>query len=340
MPSDIRIDISFPHHRKRKRLLHFLGHQGVVSLIDLWCKVAEQFPSGHLENYTVDDIEIDAGWDGEPGQFVKVLLDKKVCFLEEKKDGFHIHNWKKRQPWVSNSENRSEISRFNILKKKNPKIRQKLQKLGVESITREQYDCLVNTKVTLKQRLINFKQCLSDCLKNSSEFKPNAHSPSPSPVPLHKRTPKADNKKFKPSSKKNPNPETSSGKFKPKKTDVKNKDFTINLTNTFLQINELCDKIMKLPKTTKRKKNFNPRQWSQKQINNIKHPGAIAKTLDGLIMYWDTSRDPWSYSDDMLSKLNGTFNEADAIAINDELKKQSHSGDIEKLTNGLFKQLL
>ena len=155
-----------------------------------------------------------------------------------------------------------------------------------------------------------------------------------------KEPPTSESKKFKPPNKKKANPETSSGKFKPKKTDVKNNDFTVNLTNTFLEINKLCDKIMKLPKTSKRKKNFNPRQWSQKQINNIKHPGAIAKTLDGLIMYWDTSKDPWGYSDKMLSKLNGTFNEDDAIKVNEILKAQSHSGDIEKLTNGLFKQLL
>lgn len=330
MPSDIRIDISFPHHRKRKRLLHFLGPQGVVSLIDLWCKVAEQFPSGYLGDYTIDDIEIDAGWDGEPGEFVRVLLEKKTRFLEKRDNGFYMHNWKKRQPWVSNSENRSDISRFNILQKKYPKIREALQKLEVNSLSKKEYHCLTNPKVTLKQRLVSFKQRLSECQKNQSEFKPNAHVPlsiNHSPVPLQKEPPESKAKKFKPSSKKKANPEASSGKFKPKKTsaktDVKNRDFSLNFTDIFLQINDSCKKIDSLPKTSKRKEKFNPKQWAQKQIGLVKHPGAIEKCLSGLKMYWDTTGDPWGYLEDSLKKYNGTFNEAEAVKMNDELKNHT-----------------
>lgn len=340
MPSDIRIDISFPHHRKRKRLLHFLGPQGVVSLIDLWCKVAEQFPTGYLKDYTIDDIEIDAGWDGEPGKFVEILLDKKIRFLDKKEDGFHLHNWKKRQPWASNSEKRSNISRFNLLNKKNKDIHKELRLLGVKSISKDEYDYLVNSEATLKQRLKNFKHYLSECQKKSSEFKPNAllllHTPSP--VPLQKEPPKTDTKKFKQPVKKKKNPEQSSGKFLPKKTDVKNKDFTVNFTDTFLQINAYCKNIDSLPKNSKRKSKFNPRQWAQKQIGKTKHPGAIEKCLSGLETFWDTTRDPWGYLDQTLKKYNGNFNEAEAIKANKILKNESGS-DALKNINWLAKEI-
>ena len=142
--------------------------------------------------------------------------------------------------------------------------------------------------------------------------------------------------KFKPQKK---TPAKNAGTFKPKNNNVKNEDFTINLSNTFLKINSICDDILKLPKNSDKKKKFNPRAWAQKKISLKKHPGAIEKSLDGLKIYWDRSRNPWSYCDNILSKVNGTFNEADAIQMNEEFKKLSGSPELISLTAGLFGEI-
>lgn len=356
MPEDIRILLSFRHHRKRKRLLHRLGPQGIVSLIDLWCMVAEQFPSGYLENYTEDDIEIDAGWNGEPGEFVNALLDKNINFIDKKDDGFHMHNWEKRQPWVSNSINRSNISRFNILAKKHRKIHEGLQEIGVSSVTKSDYELLTNIEVTVKQRLKIFKQrlsnakkntveatlkhCLSNaksgeneatlkqCLenpkqrlsndeKNGSDFKPNAHVPvpSPSPVPLHN------------------NPETSSGLIR--LSDVKNPDGSFNFSDTFLEINNTCNQIKKLPQKNKK---FDPNKWAQKKIGKSIHPGAVLKVLSGLVMYWQTTGDPWGWCESQIEKYNGNFNEAEAIKNHEEMKAMNLDA-LNNFTSGLFREM-
>lgn len=115
MSTDIRLDTSFRFHRKRKKLFMALGAEGVLSFIDLMLATAEQRPAGVLEGYDISDIEIEAGWNGNPGQFVQTLLE--IGFLDKDDLGtFSLHNWDIRQPWVFNSEERSDkcrLSRMN-----------------------------------------------------------------------------------------------------------------------------------------------------------------------------------------------------------------------------------
>jgi len=153
-----------------------------------------------------------------------------------------------------------------------------------------------------------------------------------------KKTPAPEIEKFEPLPKKNNNPETSSGLFL-KNNKVKNPDFSVNLTDVFMKINNHCEKIKALPKNSERKKTFNPMAWAQKKINIKKHPGAIEKTLDGLSIYWDRSRDPWAYADTILSKLNGTYNEQESIMIHEDLKKSYNNNQLVELTAGLIKEV-
>lgn len=349
MNSDIRLSLSFRHHRKRKRLIHRLGSDGIISLIDLWCMTAEQYPDGCLKGYTKEDVEIDAGWSGEPGNFFDAIID--IGFLDKSKKGFCLHNWHKHQVWVSKSEERSNISRLNIMSKKHNRVFKELQALNIKSINREDYEFLTDNKVSLKQRLKEFKQRLSnatsDASKNVSEFKPNAHVPvplsvnhSPSPKPLNKKTPDEQQNKsqtFKPTRKKK-TPAKSTGISSDKS--VKNSDFTINLSDTFLKINNACEKITSLPvKKQNKKTSFNPKSWSQKMVNTKKHPGAILKCLDGLVLFWDTTNDPWGYCTSNLEKYNGNFNEQEAIAIHEDLKNNYDNNKLSELTSGLIKGL-
>ena len=94
-----------------------------------------------------------------------------------------------------------------------------------------------------------------------------------------------------------------------------------------------------MPKTSNRKKSFDPKKWAQKKINIKKHPGAIEKTLDGLKIFWDRSRDPWAYANNILSKVNGNFNEADEIEVNEYLKSIPANKDLLSLTAGLIKEI-
>lgn len=355
MSEDIRLSLTFRHHRKRKRLFHRLGANGIISLIDLWCMTAEQFPSGCLKNYSEEDIEIDAGWHGEPGEFFSALIDIK--FLDEVEDGYYLHNWHKHQVWVSKAEERSNISRLNIMSKKHNRIFKELQALNIKSISREDYEFMTENKASLKQRLKIFKQRLSnatsDASKNSSEFKPNAHVPvplsvnhSPSPKPLKKKPQKdtqEKEQKFKPKSKakkKTPAKNAGINSLKFKKTDVKNSDFSTNLSEVFSKINKACDNILKLPVQKRMKKSFfNPRSWAQKMVNTKKHPAAILKCLDGLVLYWDTTKDPWGYCTENLKKYNGNFNEAESIAIHEDLKNNYNNDQLAELTSGLLKSL-
>lgn len=122
-----------------------------------------------------------------------------------------------------------------------------------------------------------------------------------------------------------------------KKNNVKNQDFTENLSDVFLKINQDCDAILSLPKDSKRKESFDPRKWAQKQINSSKHPGAVSRAIGGLKLYWGQSRDPWSYLDTILAKVNGNFNEQESIAIHEDLKNNYDSNQLSKLTAGLIK---
>jgi hypothetical protein len=104
------LDLSFPTHRKRKKLFNTLGAQGVLSLIDLWLATAANRPKGILSGMDEADIALDAQWSGDPAQFCKVLCE--VGFLDQAEDGTYlIHDWKDHQPFAFYAEERSQKSR-------------------------------------------------------------------------------------------------------------------------------------------------------------------------------------------------------------------------------------
>ena len=168
MPDDIRISLSFRHHRKRKKLFQRLGENGVLALIDLWCTVAEQNPTGVLIGYSKEDVEIDAEWKGESGLCVKNILE--IGFIQETKNGFYLHNWDIRQPWVYKSDERSDKSRFSRMAKIYPDIYQQLHIDGVRAISKKDY-----LEITSVQRFVN-----APLTKTNDSLTP---APAPTPVP-------------------------------------------------------------------------------------------------------------------------------------------------------------
>lgn len=112
---DIRLDVSFLGHRKRKRLLNKLGPQGVLSLIDLWLSCRQNKPKGILKGMDEEDIALDAQYPGDPIEFCKTLFE--TGWLEQL-DGngkdwqqgltYAIHDWEDHQSFAFYSIERSE----------------------------------------------------------------------------------------------------------------------------------------------------------------------------------------------------------------------------------------
>ena len=116
MNTDIRIEVSFRGHRKRKKLNMILGPGATDYLLDLWIGVAINKPSGVLTGWDEMDIALEAGWDGDAGKFVAALKDSR--FLDIDAAGtYSLHNWQKRQPWAANHEARSLSASKNQVKR-------------------------------------------------------------------------------------------------------------------------------------------------------------------------------------------------------------------------------
>lgn len=111
MNSDIRVAVSFKGHRKRKKLHKMIGPQGVLCLLDLWLGVAMSNPAGMLTAWDEHDIALEAGWEGDPMEFVVALVDCR--FLEKTADGtFKLHDWEDHQGYVVHAPARSERARL------------------------------------------------------------------------------------------------------------------------------------------------------------------------------------------------------------------------------------
>lgn len=124
-------------------------------------------------------------------------------------------------------------------------------------------------------------------------------------------------------------------KSKLKNKQVMSKNSGKRLDEYFQGINQACDKITALPK---KKKQFDPFKWAQRQVSKSQHPGAIMESLEGLAMFWDSAQDPWAYALNILGKKNGTFNEQEAVAYHEELKNMKNS-QLKFLTQGLLQEM-
>jgi len=112
MVKDIRLKVDFMDHPKTVRLRRELGSEAIECLIRLWGFAADNRPKGELVNMDADDIEIAAKWTGEPGKFVKVLLQKKCKFLMLKNRHYVIHDWKEHQGFLYYADERSKKAKL------------------------------------------------------------------------------------------------------------------------------------------------------------------------------------------------------------------------------------
>lgn len=104
--TDIRISVSFRNHRKRKRLKMMIGEGATDYLLDLWISTAMNRPSGVLNDMDEVDIALDAGWDGDPKEFVGALV--KCGFMDFDGETYSMHDWEDHQGYVVHSDVRKE----------------------------------------------------------------------------------------------------------------------------------------------------------------------------------------------------------------------------------------
>lgn len=110
MNTDIRISTDFFQHPKTVMLEKRLGPKGVLSLIKLWIWAAQTRPDGVLGKKSCEYVAAAAMWKGDCHKFVDILLELEL--LDEDEDGvLSLHNWGKRQPYATKSEERVEKAR-------------------------------------------------------------------------------------------------------------------------------------------------------------------------------------------------------------------------------------
>ncbi len=110
MNADIRISVSFRGHRKRRKFKAVLGPDATDYLLDLWIGAAVSRPEGILHGFSAIDIAMEAGWGGDPKEFLSALIE--VGFIDVLEDGgYALHDWQEHQPFVAQSNVRSERAR-------------------------------------------------------------------------------------------------------------------------------------------------------------------------------------------------------------------------------------
>jgi hypothetical protein len=161
--SDIRLAFSFKNHRKRKKANKLLKLEPSATdyLIDLWIATAENHPDGILHGMDETDIALEAGWNGEPREFVKAL--KTAGWLDNSKGVYRLHDWGDHQRWIIHRPQRVERARKAALAK------HAKDKENKESKTRG-----------------SANRMLSASDKHATEHAPSP-SPSPSPTPKDKK---------------------------------------------------------------------------------------------------------------------------------------------------------
>ena len=115
MNTDIRIQLDFLNHPKRKRLVRRVGSSDYI--INIWLTAATTNPDGRLVEWTVYDIAEAAQWphDRDPQELVNALLEcggpGHAGFLEIVDGVYALHDWADHQPYVVRSPDRKERAR-------------------------------------------------------------------------------------------------------------------------------------------------------------------------------------------------------------------------------------
>lgn len=183
--SDLRISLTLPDHPKVVKLIRLCGEMAFRCLIRLWTRAASDKPDGVLSGWDLDDIEIAAGWTGEPGQFAQALL--QLRFLDEMSGVYCLHDWAEHNPWVAGAGSRSDQARLKALTRWNPQLAKELKKHGITAISAEEYQCLMDFSGTPKDAIKTLKKCQKmhkHADSNATALQEHCTSNAPNPIPI------------------------------------------------------------------------------------------------------------------------------------------------------------
>lgn len=176
--SDARISTGLPAHPKTVKLVRRLGESGGWRLVCLFLWTAANRPDGDLSGMTKEDIEIAAGWTGNPDQFVDALVS--VGFLDGREGEYLIHDWAEHNPWAASAGDRSLKSQWIAVK-------------------RHHGEAEADRKVPAYAAIRNAAGTKSDAASNAGSMpeasKNDAPSPSPTPSPLPTPSPSPEEQK-------------------------------------------------------------------------------------------------------------------------------------------------
>lgn len=109
MADDMRMDPGVADHGKINALCRVLGDSAFRCWIRLLGYAADHKPDGQL-GQDPDAIELNAGWAGAPRAFVQEMV--KLHLLDVDLYGYHLHNWRERQPWITTAHIRSAQAKY------------------------------------------------------------------------------------------------------------------------------------------------------------------------------------------------------------------------------------
>lgn len=105
-----RVDIDFSWHPKTIELERQLQHPGAGGfVVNLWCWAAIHRPGGALSNMTSRDLSTAVRWPGDPEKLVAALLEcggEGPGFLEEVDGVLILHDWREKQEYFAQAEER------------------------------------------------------------------------------------------------------------------------------------------------------------------------------------------------------------------------------------------
>ncbi len=307
--TDIRINVSFNGHRKRKKLIKVLGPGATDYILDLWISTAQNHPNGKLTGMDALDIALEANWDGDAMEFLHAL--KECKFIDTVNGEMELHDWDEHQPWVVGAPARSAKARKAAL------VRYGMPDESSEDATSMQQ---ASGEDATSMQQASGEDATSVQQADSEDTTSTAPSPKPSPSPSPKETPPAGGP-----------PIGGSNHFKER------------VGSHFESILESCNLIKSYPHPPKaaQKKPYNPFEHVQHCCNAGKHPGAIQEMMAGLSKrhIWDgIDTHPYAYGNYIMKTVNGNWNEKDAVAIHEEMKSWD-AVDVSKLTFGILKQI-
>ncbi|MDY0258486.1 MAG: hypothetical protein RBR41_02320 [Desulfovibrio sp.] len=178
MNTDIRLSVGFWQHPKTRKTAKRLGLEGIRALQILWSWAAQNRPDGNLSSLDWEDIEMAADWQGEEKAFFDYCLG---VWIDEVAGSYALHDWKDHNSWASEADERSDKARFSRLATANREAYDKLKAVGINAISKEEYD-----RLTTVQRPPDDRQTT---VARSSHVTP---TPAPSPALTHKDKERGD----------------------------------------------------------------------------------------------------------------------------------------------------